>query len=179
MTILIPIAEGFEETEAVTVIDLLRRADLDVKTVSLDELFVEGAHGIKIMADCTFSEVDFEISSIVIPGGMPGTKNIAASEEIIDLIRILHSQNALIAAICAAPTVLSKAGILAGKRYTCYPGYEKEITEGIHENSAVVKDGNIITSMGPGTAAAFALEIIDHFCQKRPEELAKKFIYTI
>ncbi len=179
MTVIIPLAPGFEETEAITVTDLLLRAGIDTKTVSLGKREVTGAHGITVIADMAFNEIDFEISSIVLPGGMPGTKNLADSQEIIDLIGVLNSQNALVAAICAAPSVLSKAGILNGKRFTCYPGYEKQITEGIHEKTPVVRDSNIITSMGPGTAIPFALSIIAYLTDEtRASEAGNKFIYS-
>ncbi len=178
MPVIVPLVQGFEETEAIATIDLLRRADLNVRTVSLKDEFVTGSHGITIRPDSLLKEMKEEARAIVLPGGMPGTRNLASSNEIIDLVRDINGRNLLVAAICAAPTVLSKAGILKDREFTCYEGYEKEIPEGKHKKEPVVCDGNIITSRGLGTAIDFSLSIIEYLCDReKSEEIAKGILY--
>jgi 4-methyl-5(b-hydroxyethyl)-thiazole monophosphate biosynthesis len=154
------LAPGFEETEAVTVIDLLRRAGVTVTVLGLDSREVAGSHGITLVADTLFKDFSSPFDGIVLPGGMPGTKNLAASAPLLDLIRRTHKRGGLCAAICAAPTVFGKAGILAGRRATCYPGCEKELGGAEFTEQEVVRDRNIITSRGVGTAIPFALELV-------------------
>ena len=155
-------AEGSEEIEFVTITDLLRRAELEVESVSItDSRHVMGAHGIEITADITFEQCDFEkCSMIVLPGGMPGTRNMAAHKPLVEAIRDFYHKGKNVAAICAAPMVLARSGILTGKRATIYPGMESCLGDAVIEDERVVKDSNIITSMGPGTAMEFALELI-------------------
>jgi protein deglycase len=154
------LAPGFEETEAVTFIDLLRRAKIAVMILGLESQQVRGSHDIAIAADGLLSEFTGAFDGIVLPGGQPGTANLASSQRLLDLIRSAHGRGALCAAICAAPTVLAKAGILTGVKATCYPGCEKELDGALFSEQAVVRDRNIITSRGVGTAIPFGLELI-------------------
>lgn len=156
------LAEGFEEIEALTVVDVMRRAGMDVKSVSITtDKKVTGAHGITVEADMTFKEADFENSEwLIVPGGMPGSSNLAAFPALCDLLKVHKGK---IAAICAAPAVvLAPLGLLDGKEATCYPGFEAALKE----NGAIVRDGSvialdkIITANGPSSAMRFALAIV-------------------
>lgn len=155
-------AEGFEEIEAITAVDVLRRADIEVKKVGLISQEVLGAHGIKIQMDGTLDQVDeSDVQMIVLPGGMPGTKHLRESEALIDLLKRNAAKDVFLAAICAAPTVLHKANLLEGKAYTCYPGFEEEIKAGLYVDKPVVNDGKIITGRSAGSALAFALNLVE------------------
>ena len=125
--VLVLLAEGFEEIEALTVVDILRRAEVDVKTVGVGSKNISGSHSIKVECDLQLSDEIFnkDISALVLPGGMPGTLNLEKSEAVIKLVKKTHDKNVLIAAICAAPSVLGKLGLLKGHEATCYPGFEK------------------------------------------------------
>lgn len=156
------LAAGFEEIEAITVIDVLRRAGMDVKTVSItSSKAVTGAHGITVEADQTFKEADFaDTEWLILPGGMPGASNLASFEPLCDLLKI-HAHKGKIAAICAAPAVvLAPLGILDGKEATCYPGFEKDCTKAIMRDVPVVALDTLITAAGPSTALRFALAIV-------------------
>ncbi|NLW31286.1 MAG: DJ-1/PfpI family protein [Fibrobacter sp.] len=157
------LADGFEEIEAITVIDLLRRAEIKVTILGLDSLEINGAHDVIVHADNLLDSFDKEYDGIILPGGMPGTTNLANSSKIIDLVKSSFNKGLLCAAICAAPSVLGKAGILEGKKAVCFPGFESSLHGSITtENKSVIKDANIITSRGPGTAIPFSLEIISY-----------------
>ncbi len=157
------LADGFEEIEAIAVIDILRRAGVTVKSVSItDTLQVKAAHDITLMADITLTDVDLKAADMVIlPGGMPGTRHLAGCAPLIDLLKEAYDNGLYVAAICAAPTVLAKAGLLKGKRAICYPGFEGELEGAIITDELVVKDGKIITSKGPGTAMHFGYALVD------------------
>ncbi len=156
------LADGLEEVEAVTPIDFLRRAGIDVVTVALEGDSVKGSHGIEIKADCPMADFPAGADAIVVPGGMPGSSHIAEDSQAMAHIKSFYEQGRLVAAICAAPAlVLGKAGVLEGKRFTCYPGFEAKAGDGgRYSNSGVVVDENIITANGVGSAACFAAEII-------------------
>lgn len=156
------LADGFEEIEAITPIDLLRRADFAVDVLSVSSGKATGAHGIVVAADCTVADYPDVPDAIVVPGGMPGAQNIADSPESIALIRSVSDSGGIVAAICAAPAVvLARYGFLDGKRATCYPGFESRFNETTQfSEERVVVDGSLITSRGAGTAAEFALELI-------------------
>lgn len=154
------LAEGFEEIEALSVVDICRRADIEVTTVSITgHKQVMGAHNIAVHADEVFENVDFDAwDGIVLPGGMPGTKYLQEHEGVNTYVKKFASDGKLTAAICAAPSVFGNAGILAGKKATVYPGCETANVEWTGE--AVVVAGNIITGKGPGVAAQFALALV-------------------
>jgi len=165
-TVLIPLAEGCEELEAVTLIDLLRRAEITVITTSLTEnTLINASRGVRLMADTTLESVIYDdFDMIILPGGMPGTTHLDEDVHIHALIKRLHQSDKAIAALCAAPLVLANMGLLNDKKVSCYPGVlaaadwpEIELCD-----EAVVIDGNILTSRGPGTAMDFALIIIEY-----------------
>jgi 4-methyl-5(b-hydroxyethyl)-thiazole monophosphate biosynthesis len=163
--VLIPLAEGFEEMEAVTVIDVLRRAGVDVVTAGIPGSIVIGSRNVQITGDKKISDIDPEdFDAIVLPGGYPGYVNLGKSHKIVNIITTFNEKNKLIGAICAAPTILAKVGILEDKKATVYPGMEKELP--YPRGDKVVVDGNIITSQGPGTAIPFALKLIELLVDK-------------
>ena len=157
-------ADGCEEIEGLTVVDMLRRAKIEVFMVSvMERIEIKGSHGIKFLTDCQFEEVDFsEFDAVVLPGGIPGTPNLQLHGGVQKVIREFAEQGKLVAAICAAPSILGGAGLLEGKRATCHPGWEEKLTGATVEEEKAVVDGNIITSRGMGTAVDFALAIISY-----------------
>lgn len=163
MAVYIHLAEGFEEVEALTVVDVLRRAGVDAKTVSVTgDWMVCGTHGILVEADLLFEEADYEACEmIVLPGGMPGAANLGAHEGLAEQIRAFAKTGRKVAAICAAPMVLGACGILEGKQATIYPGMETELAGGKATGQTVTVDGNIITGMGPALAMEFALTLTE------------------
>jgi len=162
MKTIVFLADGFEEIEAITTIDILRRADIHVTTVSISTLKeVRGAHGISVLADCLFSEAEFSDNDLLcLPGGMPGTKNLDAHEGLKKLIQKQAGQGKNLAAICAAPSILGKMGLLEGKEAVCFPGFEDQLLGATLSEEKVVKAGNIITAKGAGVAVQFALKIV-------------------
>jgi len=161
--ITVHLAEGFEEIEAISIVDVLRRADLDVLVVSVTgNLEVTGAHHIKIKADVLFEQVRYDdVFMIVLPGGMPGAANLNNHSGLKAQIKQFNSQNKPLAAICAAPFVFGNLGILEGKQAVCYPGYEHLLKGAEVLNVQVVESGNVITGNGPGSALKFALKIVE------------------
>jgi len=173
-------AEGCEEIEALTVVDLARRAGIEVAMISVSgKKEVKGAHNITFMTDIPAEYMDFDmLDGIVLPGGMPGTLNLGASQYVQKVIADAASSKKLVAAICAAPSVLGEAGLLNGKKATCYPGMENQLVGAKAETDKVVVDGNIITSRGMGTAIPFALEIISYLLdEKTAKELGESIVY--
>ncbi|MCE9595474.1 MAG: DJ-1/PfpI family protein [Planctomycetes bacterium] len=180
--VLVPLAEGFEEIEAVTIIDTLRRAGIVVTTAGLRATKVDGAHGISVMADTTFDQVgtaDFDM--LVLPGGMPGTTNLAENARVLAFIRAMHQQGKRLSAICAAPMVLAKAGVLGKTPVTCYPGVESTLGDApFRADERVVKSGKVITSRGPGTALEFSLAIVEELCgAEKAAELTRAMIARV
>ena len=159
--VLVLLAEGFEEMEAVITSDLCIRAGLDVCVAGIDGIDVTGSHGLSLIADCELVDLDDEFDAVVIPGGMPGAQNIADNDMAMELIQAHADAGKLICAICAAPGVtLGSTDILSGLKATCYPGCETDLVCREFSEDRVVVDGNIITSRGPGTAEEFALKCI-------------------
>mgnify|MGYP000987169613 CR=1 FL=1 len=156
------LADGFEEVEAFTQVDLLRRAGIEVKTVSITEnKEVTGTHGIKTETDMVFDKAVLEnFDGIVLPGGMPGTKHLGECKPLVSLLQRQAAANKNIAAICAAPSVLGQAGLLNGYKATCYPGFEQFLTGATVTGDNVTVDRNITTGKGPGAAISFATAII-------------------
>ncbi|MGA7980466.1 MAG: DJ-1 family glyoxalase III [Chromatiaceae bacterium] len=162
--VLIPLAEGYEELEAVTVVDLLRRAQIDVVTAGLREGPVRGSRGTVLVPDALLAEVmDDDFDMIVLPGGLPGAKHLDEDERIHRLLKRYHAEERYAAAICAAPKVLANAGLLDGRSATSYPGAvtRDEFPEVNLLSVPVVVDGRVVTSRGPGTAMDFALQLIE------------------
>ena len=162
------LANGFEEIEALATVDVLRRVGLEVQTVSITETrTVRGAHGIPVQVDALLRRNSLLSSDgFILPGGMPGAKNLMACEALKRAIIAHHQSGKLIAAICAAPIVLANAGILMDKKVTCYPGFEEQLKGAIVKNDMVVTDGNIITGKGPGAVLPFAFAIAKQFVRK-------------
>ncbi len=160
-TVLMPLAQGFEEIEAITVVDILRRAGIEVVVAGLLPGPVSGAHAISVVPDTTIDAVSGDsFDLIVLPGGQPGTDNLNADPRVHALLKEFATRNKLVGAICAAPIVLADAELLNGKKATCYPAYCDRLNGGIYEDTAVVSDGTVITSQGVGTAIKFGLALV-------------------
>ncbi len=173
MRALVPLADGVEEIEAVTIIDVLRRGGVDVTSAALAAtLPVHGSRGITLLADTTWSAVDPEaFDALVLPGGGKGTENLAADARVLDTVRAFSEAEKLVAAICAAPLILAEAGVLGGRRATCYPTCADALGEAYDPAAPVIADGTLITSQGPGTALLFALVLVQHLAG---EETARR-----
>lgn len=171
-------AQGYEEIEALTVVDLLRRANIEVKMISVTgEWLVSGSHGIRVEMDMLLETVDFEqVEMIVLPGGMPGTLGLASCSLLMEQVNRFVSQKKAVGAICAAPTILGRLGLLEGRKACCYPGMEEELIGAVVVQDSVVKEGTLLTSRGMGTAIAFGLAII---ALLQGEEAAERMAETI
>ncbi|WP_312906707.1 DJ-1 family glyoxalase III [Tissierella praeacuta] len=175
------LAEGFEEVEALTVVDYLRRKDVAVDTVSITEdNKVKGVHDIVVIADKVINSIN-DINSydaVIIPGGLPGATNLRDNHKVIDIVKKANRNGKLVAAICAGPIVLEKAGVIHGKNVTSYPGFEDELMSGIYIDDSVVRDCNIITAKGPALAVEFAIEIMRYLLgEEKVDELKKDILY--
>lgn len=173
-------ADGCEEIEGLTVVDVVRRAKMEIVTISITgKKEVTGSHNVTFLADALASEVNYdELDGIVLPGGMPGTLNLGADETVNKIIKEFAAAGKLVCAICAAPSVLGVAGILEGKKATCHPGFEEKLVGATVSEDEVVVDGNIITSRGMGTALAFALAIVRYYKDDTAvEEISKGLVY--
>ncbi len=173
-SVLVPLAQGCEELEAITIIDLLRRAGVDVTSAGLDEKHVKASRGVVLVPDTDIdSALQKQYDMIVLPGGLPGADHLDADSRIRERLIQMADEGQYVAAICAAPKVLASTGILKDKKATCYPGVLDAI--GVNsEATAVVEDGNIITSRGPGTAMDFALTLIEKLVGKEKREEVEK-----
>ncbi len=156
------LADGSEEVELLAVVDILKRGGQEVSLVSVTgKRDVTSAHQIKIQADFEFSEVDCKDADVLfLPGGMPGTRNLGAHEGLLDSLKQAHLENRRIAAICAAPSILGSLGILEGKKATCFPGFESQLTGALYTKQGVVTDGNITTARGLGYALDMGIELL-------------------
>ncbi|HAS73132.1 MAG TPA: DJ-1 family protein [Clostridiales bacterium UBA8960] len=156
-------AEGFEEVEALTVVDVLRRAQIETLMVGLNKSSVTGSHDISVQMDLQLEEIENldEVEMLVLPGGMPGAKHLAENDDLKKLLNDALGADLHLAAICAAPTVLSKHGLIKGRQFTCYPGFENQIEDGVHTDAMVVHDGKLITGKGVGAALQFALKLVE------------------
>jgi len=177
------IADGFEEIEAIGTIDILRRAEIQTMTVSIDDCYiVKSARDVKVVVDITLNELSHgEIDdgdALVLPGGGGGVKHLSKSKQVKALISAFAANNRLIAAICAAPTLLGTMGLLDGRKATCYPDLQNELFCGEYSEDAVVVDGNIVTSRGAGTTHLFAAKIVEIMADKMlADEILKKMVY--
>ena len=158
----ITLANGFEEIEALAFYDILKRADIECSLVSINaDNFVVGAHDIRVCTPLNIKDVDNDnITAFVLPGGMPGTTNLKNNTDVTDILKHCYKNKILIGAICAAPSILGYLGFLEGKKATCFPGFEKELTGANISDEKVVKDGFIITAKGAGCAHDFAFEFV-------------------
>lgn len=173
--IAILLADGFEEIEALTPLDVLRRAGLDVRTVAIGSKIAVGSHGIPVICDIEADEVnENELSMVIFPGGMPGSLNLDASPYADKFINAALKNGGRIAAICAAPLVLGRRGLLEGKEAICYPGFEEELRGAKISEKSVVTDANITTAKGMGVALPFALELVRLICgEDKANEISK------
>lgn len=177
--VLLFLAEGFEEVEAFTVVDYLRRKDIVVDTCSISDKDIQGAHKIIVKADRKIDEVNNskDYDALVIPGGIPGATNLRDDERVIRLVKEFNEEGKIIAAICAGPIVLQRAGIIKGKEVTSYPGFEEDLKESIYKEDLVVQDGNIITARGPAVAVYFAMKLVENLVGKeKASELRKDIL---
>lgn len=175
-------ADGLEEIEGLTVVDLFRRAGIPIDIVSINgSKTVTGAHGIVIQADLLLDELNFDdVNMLILPGGMPGTIHLGECELLCSELKHAAADGRYVAAICAAPSVLGKLGILSGHAATCYPGFEDELTGAQVMETPVVVDGHVITSRGMGTAIEFAAELIALLKDRvTAEQLKESIIYNI
>lgn len=169
--VLVPLAQGCEEIEAVTIIDILRRAGIEVISAGLDAHPVRASRGTVLVPDTTLdAALKQEFDMVVLPGGQPGTNNLKADARIIGLLQHMAQQGKHVAAICAAPSVLASAGLLDGKRATSFPGSLHGFAKVQLQTTAVVEDGKLITSRGPGTAMDFALTLVERLAGKAKRE---------
>lgn len=174
------LAEGFEEIEGLTVVDLLRRAGIETEMVSVTgQRQVPGSHGIEVTADSLFEENSYEeAEALVLPGGMPGTLHLGKCEGLCELLKKHYEANRLVAAICAAPSVFGQLGFLEGRIATCYPGFESKLQGAIVCASKVAVDGNVVTAKGMGAAIDFALKLIELLKDKESAmEISESIIY--
>lgn len=171
------LANGFEEIEALATVDILRRAGLSVLTVGVGGRVIEGAHSICVTTDITEDElVQKDWEAVVLPGGMPGTVNLDNSAVVRSALTFAAEQDIYIAAICAAPSVLGHAGLLQGKKATCYPGFESELKGAVYCKAGVVTDDKVITASGAGVAVDFALELVRVLVSKETSDEIRKGI---
>ena len=180
-TVYLFLATGFEEIEALTIVDMLRRAEIDITTVSISRnLQVEGAHGITVTADCTWVELSTEDADwLILPGGMPGTKYLNEYQPLRNLLADFYKKGGKVAAICAAPTVLASLGFLEKRRATAYPSCMEGLAGAERSLESVVVDGNVTTSRGLGTAVDFALSLIGQLLgEKKADEIAESVVYS-
>lgn len=169
------LANGFEELEAIAPVDILKRSRIPLKIVGVGGKIISGSLGIEITADITIEEVKKEdIEGIILPGGMPGTDNLYANEKIRDIVNYCAEKNILIAAICAAPSILGKMGILENKFVCCYPGFEESLKSAKISTDLVCSDKNIITAKGPGAATEFGFKILKYLKNDKAVEVVKK-----
>lgn len=160
MKVALLLADGFEELEALTPVDILRRAGIEIDTISIKSREVTGAHGITVIADKIQTEVTpSDYGTVIFPGGMPGAVNLDSSDFSDKIISAVLENGGRLAAICAAPLILGRRGLLKGKKATCFPGFENELTDAVITQSDVITDGNITTASGMPAAYAFALEL--------------------
>jgi 4-methyl-5(b-hydroxyethyl)-thiazole monophosphate biosynthesis len=174
------LADGFEEIEAIAPIDILRRAGKEVATVGVGAKEITGRSNITVITDIEVSEtaLNNELEMIVLPGGMPGTNNLEASEKVMEAVKYCAENDIFIAAICAAPSILGKMNLLKGKRATCYPDFEKFLEGAKVSREAVEVDGKFITAKGAGKSLAFALKLVEVLCgEDKANEISRSVCY--
>ena len=172
------LAPGFEETEAIAPIDMLRRAKIDVKTVGVGAKTIAGSHGVPMVCDLTDDEIvlDDTLQGVILPGGMPGTRNLESSAAVQTALDYCSKNGRLLCAICAAPSVLGHKGLLQGKKAIAFPGFEDDLLGAVISDRFVVTDGNVITAKGAGVALDFGLAIVAAIKDKATAEAIKAAI---
>jgi len=180
MKIMVLLADGFEEVEFVTIVDVLRRADLEVTVVGLKAGPIDGSHGVKIMPDTSVDDITAaQFDGVVLPGGYPGFVNLGEDERVLKLVREMNLSGKYLTAICGAPSVLSKAGVIEGKKVTIHPGVKDQLVTGNYVDQRVVVDGQVVTSQGPGTAMEFSLKLVELFSGRAKMEEVKEDILAV
>ena len=175
---LVLMAEGFEEIELTSIVDILRRGGVTVTIAGLKDGLITGSRGIKMQPDVTLDSIKEMYDIIILPGGSPGYVNLGNDRRVIDLVKRYNAEGKIVAAICAGPSVLAKAGILGGKKVTIFKGMENELKNAVYVDKTVVVDGNILTSQGPGTAMEFAIELLKRLTgEKKALEVQEKLLY--
>ena len=171
------LADGFEEVEALTPLDLMRRAKIEVQTVGVGGNYITGAHNITVKTDMCIDEIDIsDCDGVMLPGGMPGTTNLFNCEKVLECVKKCADDKKLVCAICAAPLILGRMGLLEGKAAVCFPGFEDELKGAEIGNIPCVTDGNIITAKGAGAAFEFSRAIISYL---KDSQTATKILETI
>jgi len=181
MKILVPLAEGFEEIESITVIDILRRADLEVITAGLGSGPVEGSHKVRVVPDASLDDIKVDdFDAIILPGGYPGFVNLESDQRVIKAIRDMYQAGKCVAAICLAPAVLMKAGVLEGRKATINPYGKNQIPKDIYADDRVVVDKNLVTSKSPGTAMEFSIKLVEILAGKEKSiEIAEEVLARV
>lgn len=175
---LVLMAEGFEEIELTTIVDVLRRGGVTVTIAGLKDGIITGSRGIKMQPDAALDSIREMFDIIILPGGSPGYVNLGKDRRVIELVNKYSTNGKIVAAICAAPSVLARVGVLAGRNATIFRGMENELKNARYVDKPVVEDGNIITSQGPGTAMEFALALLKRLTdEKKAGEVKEKLIY--
>lgn len=171
-------AEGFEEVEAIAALDVIRRAGIDIKTVGVDSDTVKGSHNITVICDTTTDKITYDenIAGIILPGGMPGTTNLMNNNVVDRFIDLCYENNKLICAICAAPMILGRKGLLVGREAVCFPGFEDELKGAFISEKYVCNSNKIITAKGMGSAIKFGLEIVAEFTDR---DMSDKLFSTL
>ena len=168
------LATGFEEIEAISIVDTLRRAGVGVTIAGLQAGAIEGAHGINVIPDTTIGEIEIKrFDAVILPGGNPGYVNLGKDKRVLDAVKTAFEAGNIVAAICAAPSVLAKTGILSGKKATIFPGMESALTGATPIHERVVVDGKLVTSQGPGTALEFAITLVELLVGKQTAQEVK------
>ncbi len=172
--VMMPLADGFEEIEAVTIIDILRRAGIEIVVAGVKEGDLRGSRRVRLIPDVNLNEIkEDDYDAVVLPGGQPGVDNLRKQPRILEMLKAADRKKKIIGAICAAPLVLRDAGLISGIRLTSYPGVERDLTGCSYCEDRVVVDGNIVTSRGPGTAMEFALKLVELLVNKaKADELS-------
>lgn len=177
MKVAVLLAEGFETIEALTTVDIMRRASVECCTFGTKSMDVTTSHSVSIKADKVLSDEIYNYDVVVLPGGMPGSVNLRDDEKVNDIVKKFYEEGKKVAAICAGPITLGKLGIVNGKNATCYPGFDDQLIGCNYKDELVVVDGNIITGRGPAAAIPFAFEILNQVAPEKVEQIKKAMLF--
>ena len=177
MKVAVLLAEGFETIEALTTVDILRRAGVTCNTIGTKNLEVTTSHSITIKADKVLNDEVYDYDVVVLPGGMPGSVNLRDDDKVNELVKKFYDEGKIVAAICAGPITLGKLGIVNGKNATCYPGFDDQLVGCNYKEDLVVVDGNIITGRGPAAAIPFAFEILKHVAPDKVDQIKNAMLF--
>ncbi|MEN8078001.1 DJ-1 family glyoxalase III [Clostridioides difficile] len=177
MKVAVLLAEGFETIEALTTVDILRRAGVTCNTFATKNLEVTTSHSVTIKADKVLNDEVYDYDVVVLPGGMPGSVNLRDDDKVNELVKKFYDEGKIVAAICAGPITLGKLGIVNGKNATCYPGFDDQLVGCNYKEDLVVVDGNIITGRGPAAAIPFAFEILKHVAPDKVDQIKNAMLF--